>query len=829
MNHQARTFFSVLAAVVCGWAAAPPLYRIDTLAGSGFTGDGRAANAAIFLQPQCVAVDRAGNIYVSDTADHRVRRIGTDGIVRTVAGNGTPGNKGDGGPGPQAQLNAPYGIAVDAAGNVFIADLGNGLVRRVGLDGVIQTWAGGGTNPISAVGSAAARTVRMVQPRDVLVDRGGNLIIADFGAHRVYSVTPGGSLSVIAGTGEPGTISAMTEALKAPLAWPSALGMDLDGVLLIGDSGNRRVRRLGFGYLWTVLDRNRREIEFGTPTGIACDSVGRIYVADGDPTRTAVISPAGDLTAVPVGSTSVAVTPYFEVLTVSERRVRKLSGGMKIEVLAGQGAGDGRVASEWRFSQPSSVLRDAAGAIWVADTGLGRIRKLNTATNELSSPVSSLDSPVSLALDANGKVWAGDRGGVGGVYWIEATTPRALVVGQNRPVVPTALAFDSYGYAYMADAANNLIRRVGPDGSLTVLAGGGRETGDGQGLQLKLAGPAGIAVDASGVVWFSESGTGKLRKIISGRVTTVAGPEMIEPRGMRFDKSGKLWIADAGAHRIVVLEPNGNWYPVAGSGDRGFSGDTGLALAAMLRSPTDVWPDADGSALIADTGNDRIRRIEIVRNEPEPPPVTPQQPPPTGAPITLSPITVLHAATLLESDLAPGQLAYVDGKDMTAPEVTIADQPVRILEASSGRLTILVPVLPPGFAELAVKLQGQLFGKTAVRIAGAVPGILTVAGGKGQALALNSDGTVNGLDNPAARGSVVSLFITGDAGLAPGQTAEIGGYPADVVWSGAAPGLIGITQVNIQTPGGFSPSGAVGVTLAFEGYKTQTGVTIYSR
>ena len=155
-----------------------------------------------------------------------------------------------------------------------------------------------------------------------------------------------------------------------------------------------------------------------------------------------------------------------------------------------------------------------------------------------------------------------------------------------------------------------------------------------------------------------------------------------------------------------------------------------------------IFLDRDGSALIVDTANDRIRRIEKQGNEPEPPPVTPPTTPPAGAgSITLSPVNVLHAATLLESDLAPGQLAYVTGTAFNNPEVTLSGEPLPLLEVSPTRLTVQIPQsAKPGFVELAVRNDGQIYGRLAIKIAGTNPGILTEGNGKNLALALNADG-----------------------------------------------------------------------------------------
>ncbi|MBC7924366.1 MAG: hypothetical protein H7039_01795, partial [Bryobacteraceae bacterium] len=213
-----RTLIPGLFVAVASFAAPQQaLYKIDTFAGGTFNGDGRSANAAVFVQPQSVAVDRIGNIYLSDSGDHRIRRIGLDGIVQTVAGTGLPGALGDGGPGAQAQLNSPYGLALDSGGNLLIADLGNGLIRRLRVNGNLETVAGGGRDTPTSPGAISARSARLLQPRDVAVDYSGNILISDFGSNRVYSVDTFGSLSVLAGSGEQGGIKDVpTLATAAP-------------------------------------------------------------------------------------------------------------------------------------------------------------------------------------------------------------------------------------------------------------------------------------------------------------------------------------------------------------------------------------------------------------------------------------------------------------------------------------------------------------------------------------------------------------------------------------------------------------------------------------
>ena len=182
-----------------------PAYVISTAAGSDWIGDGDPATQAILRQPGGVAADSRGNVYITETGGHRVRKLDRSGMITTVAGTGVAGFSGDGGPAIEAQLASPYGLAVDMLGNLYIADLGNARVRRVTADGNITTVAGGGTlDPGPAAEGSSATTMRLAAPRNLLADDNGSLYISDFGGHRVFQLSSDGLLTTLAGTGTPG-------------------------------------------------------------------------------------------------------------------------------------------------------------------------------------------------------------------------------------------------------------------------------------------------------------------------------------------------------------------------------------------------------------------------------------------------------------------------------------------------------------------------------------------------------------------------------------------------------------------------------------------------
>ena len=219
---------------------------ISTVAGNGtadFSGDGGPATSAQINIPYGLAVDGAGNLYIADAVNNRIRKVDTSGNISTVAGNGMYGSSGDGGPATMAQLAVPTGVAVDSAGNLYIADSDNNRVRKVDASGNISTVAGNGTADFSGYGGPAT-SAQLSMPMGVAVDSSGNLYIADTGNHRIRKVDASGNISTVAGNGTIGSSGYGGPATSAQLKAPHRVAVDSAGNLYIADTYNHQVRKV---------------------------------------------------------------------------------------------------------------------------------------------------------------------------------------------------------------------------------------------------------------------------------------------------------------------------------------------------------------------------------------------------------------------------------------------------------------------------------------------------------------------------------------------------------------------------------------------------------
>ncbi len=783
----------------------PATYTIQTVTGSDDSGDGGSALAVALGQPEGIAVDRSGNVYVAEASNHRVRKISADGTIQTIAGTGVAGFSGDGGAASAAQLNQPYGLALDSNGNLYIADLGNSRVREVSADGTIQTVAGGGSLAATGAGQGGPATMaQLMQPRNVAFDTSGNIYISDFGANQVYRVTSAGILSLVAGTGTAGFSGVGTSALLAQLNAPAGLAVDSSGAIYIADSGNNLVRKVYNGVIIDVFNTP-------APTGVAVDSTGMVYVAAGSYFGS-VVQPIAGVTS----ARDLTVDSSGNIFTTSGAFVLEVSSGGTVTTVAGSGGspyfgGDGGPATSAMLNSPAGIAVDSSGNWYIADTANNRIRMVSTA-GEISTlagtgtagssgdngpaAVAELSSPQGLAIDSANNLYIADSGN-NEVRKITAGGTISTIASQlNNPL---SVAVDGQGSVYIADSGDNQIVEVNAAGSTSTFA--------------KLAGVLAVAVDSSGnVVAADTSQIWKIAVDSTGNTSaTSIATGLTSPGGLAFASDGTLFIADTGANVVRELNTAGALSAIAGNGTAGFSGDGGLALDAELSAPSGIATGANGMLLVADTANNRIRSLT----------------PATAADVTA--ISPLNAASLDAGPIAPGEIITIFGTgfDASNTQLLFDGQPATLFYSNATQINALAPTtLSPGSSTvMSIVVDGAGLASSSVPVVAAAPGIFTT-GSSGQAAAVNQDGTVNSASNPAARGSVIALYATGQGSGSPAVTVNIAGYPAPVLYAGPAPGFPGLMQINAQIPGGFLPPGIQSVVFSVGSVSSQAGVTI---
>jgi uncharacterized protein (TIGR03437 family) len=770
----------------------PASYIIQTVAGSDNSGDGGPALSAALSQPEGIVVDRSGNVYFADAADNRVRKIGTDGSIQTVVGTGVAGFAGDGGPASAALLNQPYGLALDKAGDLYIADLGNGRVRKVAADGTIQTVAGGGILPAATTGQGGpATTAQLAQPRNVALDASDSLYISDFGANQVYQVTGSGILSLAAGTGTAGFSGVGTSALLAQLNAPAGLTVDPTGALYVADSSNNLVRKVYNGVIINVFNTRG-------PTGVALDSTGMLYVAAANYFGTVVQPIAGIASARDV-TLDAAGDIYFTAGTF----VMEIPSAGAVTTIAGSGnspyfGGDGGPATSAQLYSPSGIVVDSTGNWYIADTSNNRVRMVTPAgvisTIAGTGDTAQLSAPRALAIDSANNLYIADTGNNAVRRLAPGGTLTALDTQLNNPV---SVAVDSQGSVYIADSGNNRIVQVTAAGTASTFA--------------QINGPLALAVGASGNLLVADAS--QLWQVASDGTPSSLITGLTSPGGMAFTPDGTLVIADTGANVIRQLSTSGVLTAIAGTGTAGFAGDGSPALAAQLNTPAGIGIGANGTILIADSDNNRIRSLT-----------------PSALASDTATVAVVNAASLAAGAIAGGEIVTVFGTgfDTTNTQLLFDGSPATLFYSSATQINALAPasLAANSTTTMSIVVNGAVIAGSSVPVVAAAPGIFTVAGGAGQAAANNQDGSLNSASNPAARGSVVSLYATGQGSNISNVTLAIAGYNAPLFYAGPAPGFPGLMQINAQIPGGFLPPGIQTVVLSVAGVLSQTGVTL---
>lgn len=559
-----------------------PSGTIRTVAGTGtkgYSGDNGPATKAQLWNPRGLAADGAGTLYVADAFNHRVRKIDSAGTITTIAGNGTQDSTGDGGPAALAEFRFPVGVALDRSGNLYIAEADGRRVRKIDQNGRISTVAGTGVVGFSGDGGPATRA-QLAVPEAIAVDDSGNLYIADATNHRIRKVDPAGTITSIAGNGTPGFAGDGGPAAAAELDLPQGVALDRSGSLYIGDVGNDRIRKVDTsGKISTIAGSGIRGFsgdggpaataELGLPNAVAVDRDGNVYTGDW-----------------------------------GSHRVRKVDQNGTITTFAGAGSSypdDGGPATQAFLHYPMFAWVDKAGRLYIADSDDHRIRRVNPGGDITT-------------IAGNGTAgFSGDGG-------------PAVDAQLNYPA---SLALDAAGNVYIADAQNHRVRKVTPDGKITTIAGVGHGffSGDnGPATKADLRYPRGLALGGDGSLFIAEGGGDRIRRVDpAGIITTVVGngtrgfsgdggpatqAQLFSPAEIHLDRVGNLYIADQGNNRIRRVDRTGIITTVAGNGAKGFSGDGGPAREAQLSGAWGVAVDDAGNLYIADTGNNRIRKVD---------------------------------------------------------------------------------------------------------------------------------------------------------------------------------------------------------------------------
>lgn len=545
---------------------------ILTVAGGG-TDDGHQATDVGLFGPSGLAFDRAGNLYLVETYANLVRKVAPDGTIVTVAGNSAAGSHGDGGPALKASLNRPVGLAIDTNGDLYIADVYNGKIRKITVaTGIITTFAGGG-NPATGVGDGGPANQAVLDGPFGLWLTGGNLYVTElgYGGNRVRKISLATSVITTVAGPQDGSIGNSGDggpATAAKFYNPEGVAVDAAGDIFVADTYNHVVRRIDgtTGIVTTYAGGGNPATGTGDggpatqaklqyPDALTFDLNGNLLVSEASGIRkidksTQIIS---TITTELSYNDGMIVAPNGDLYVSTSYDVARIPAGTtEIDTFAGGGSyvGDGLPATAAVVRDPQGIAIDGSGNLFFGDPGNGLIREVDAKSGLIST-------------------YAGPAG-----YYDSG--PDGQPATQSAVGAPSDLAFDPQGNLYVADEANDRIKRIDRvTGILTYYAGGGSPSGANDGLpatQAKLTRPVGITFDPQGNLYIADADT----------------------------SVNKIWKVDATTHVITTF---------AGNGKEGFAGDGGPATAAELDTPVSVVSDAAGNIYISDYLNSAIRKV----------------------------------------------------------------------------------------------------------------------------------------------------------------------------------------------------------------------------
>jgi uncharacterized protein (TIGR03437 family) len=801
---------------------------ISTIAGNGtqgYGGDGGAANGSgVELNtPSGVAVDSAGNLYIADYVNYRVRKVDTTGKITTVAGTGNSGFNGDGGPATSALLGGPAAVAVDAAGNLYIADASNYCVRKVSTSGTITTVAGvGGVAGFSGDGGPATSAL-LRSVHGVAVDSAGNLYIADTDNNRIREVS-GGTIKTIAGGGDlgcnPGTVLCPGEsgdggpATSAQLYTPSGVAVDSAGSVYIADTFNNAIRKVAGGSISTIAGGGggflgggpANDILVSTPNGLTVDAGGNIYVADtGDYRIIELIPPGPSITL--LNPTATVQLGQATTLTVTG------TGFFASSVVEWNGA-----ALSTTFVS-GTQLTAALPANLVSATGTAAITVVNPggiASNALTFtvgfpalsvtfealPAGTVGTAYSQILTAGGgtppyRNWILSFGGL----------PPGLTLDANAGTI-TGIPTTAVGSPFLFSVTvTDSLGVVSPPITFTIAIGQ----------------PAAVTVVTAASLPAGAAGASYLQFFAAGAGT----PPYIS------------WALSSG-----TLPPGTTFGSVTENGVL-----TGMLSGVPTQAGTYTFTLRVGDS----SGGAASQQFTLTINA-------------AGA-ITLTPGGIVNSANYYAGGVSPGEVVAIFGSGLGpnaiqyyqlgangkipttlgGVQITFGGVAAPLVYVQAGQASAIVPYEVAGKTSAAVQVsyQGQLSNTLTVPVVAAAPGVFTLNySGSGAAVVFNSDGTLNSTSNPAVAGTHVYVYATGEGQTNPGGvdgaidsspapapaqkvTASIGGLSATVTSAGGIPGApAGILEVVLQVPATLSTASAAPVVLNIGGAASQVGATI---
>lgn len=615
---------------------------VTTIAGSphnkGFVDGVGTYQAAQFNSPIGIGADANGNLYLADNGNQTIRKVTPAGVATTVAGKvgvtGTATNAN----GNNATFNSPNSTAVDSLGNIFVSDLVNRVIRKIAPNGDVTLFAGSPSkqqNTNDGVGTLA----RFQAPEGLAIDKADNLYVADQGASTIRKIAPDGTVTTLAGKGK---VSGTNDGVGslARFSSPEAVAVDGGGNVYVSDTGNQTIRMITPAGVVTTLagspgqkgnvDATNAVARFNVPRGIAVDSATNIYVADSanSTIRKLVLQGTNCIVTTLAGGTAQnnnvdsvdatgtnAVFSFLYGLTVdsagtlfavdrSNDDIRKITPAGVVTTLAGvpglAGSYDGSGAAA-QFDGPEELAVDSATNIYVIEHFNNTVRKISpNGTNWVVTTIAGCPSCPAGTNDGSG-----------------------LTARFNGPF---GLTVDPSGNVYVADTGNRTIRKLTPAGAdwnVSTFAGTpvAGPIDDGTGTNAHFASPLGLAADATGLYVADSS---NIRKVTyDGAVTTLAGciscvPTAVDgtgtnaifwsARGVAVDQAGDLYVADSANDLVRKLTSDGtNWTVTTLGGVPGqASGRDGVGAEARFNQPTGIGVDANGNVYVINSGENNV-------------------------------------------------------------------------------------------------------------------------------------------------------------------------------------------------------------------------------